>query len=242
MNRICLLAIVVVVSAATNAWSQTTPTQSEERARRRSSRWYRPSNQQFVPSPYAYGYSSYGGGYGGVGDNERGYADIIRARGDALRAASEAAINIEDARNRYIDNRIKWTMAYENWLAFKRVEREAYWAKERASRDRYLAQKRREKHERLTPSQFDAATGQINWPDTLLDDKFVTYRKTLEEYFVLRAYSGTSLQLSENIREQTTAMRAKLKQYLHDMPAYRYISARKFIDLLQYEGQLPGSS
>ncbi|RMG40294.1 MAG: hypothetical protein D6725_03690 [Planctomycetota bacterium] len=209
--------------------SSRTPTPS-----RRSSgyrRWYQPTGGRTV----VYGGSWWGGAYGGVGDIYRGMAAIIDARANLLRAQSEALINIEEARSRYIDNRVKWARFYLDWRRMGEQRRKDYWAEKRAARDRYLAMIRQREPERLTPSQLDPVTGHINWPVILTDPRFAKPRKKLEELFALRAYAGPTPDFSRQVRKYVDQMRSELLAMIRDLPANEYMHARRFLDLLARE-------
>ncbi len=201
------------------------------RRTRTSPRWYQPSQGRTV----VYGGSWWGGAYGGVGDIYRGMAAIINARANMLRAQSEALINIEEARSRYIDNRIKWAQFYLEWRRLGEQRRREYWAEKRAARDRYLAMIRQREPERLTPSQLDPVTGHINWPVILTDPRFAEPRKKLEELFALRAYAGATPDFSRQVLKYVEQMRAELLTLIRDIPANEYMQARRFLDLLRRE-------
>lgn len=198
---------------------------------RTSPRWYQPSGGRTV----VYGGSWWGGAYGGVGDIYRGMAAIIDARANLLRAQSEALINIEEARSRYIDNRIKWAQFYLEWRRLGELRRREYWAEKRAARDRYLAMIRQREPERLTPSQLDPITGHINWPVILTDPRFDEPRKKLEELFALRAYAGATPDFSRKVLQYVDQMRSELLTLIREIPANEYMQARRFLDLLRRE-------
>src|SRR5438128_828828 len=73
-----------------------------------------------------YGYRRYGYGHGGTVESNymNGMANVIRAQGQVNAYNAQAAINYEQARSKYLDNKKKWT---ENYYQMKeeRSQRDA---------------------------------------------------------------------------------------------------------------------
>ena len=132
--------------------------------------------QEYVPggSERSYirtGYG-YGGGYGyGHASTEaegvqRGFADVVRSAGAANLMNSAAAKNYEDARKKYIENRLQAT---ETYFEMRRVNEESRDAKRPRplSTEQYVRLARQQAPERLSVSQLDPLSGTIDWPAVL---------------------------------------------------------------------------
>ncbi len=191
--------------------------------------WYRP----YGYSPYGanYGGGYYAGGYSPVEGAQRGMADIVRAGGEAAESTSRARVSNEEARQSYLNNKLRWTEVY---LERKRLHKEARaqeHAEDRERRQRYLASKRDRRPETLPSSMFDPQTGSIEWPEPLKADIYANYRRQIEEELEVRATSGTTAN-SNKIRDLARQMQSLLKDHIRDMPANEYIAGRKFLDRL----------
>ena len=189
------------------------------------------------------GYGSYGG-YGGYASNpvegaRYGLADVIRASGEAAESTTRAMGNYEDARSKYIDNKMKWTETYWQRKRLGESERRKDYDAKRKSRDAYLAKKGSGYPPRLTTSELDPSTGKIYWPQALLDDAYSEYREQLDEIFVLGAHTGSLSQHGQQIHELSRAMQDELKKHIRSLQANDYIHARKFLESLAFEPRHP---
>src|SRR4029453_17208717 len=119
--------------------------------------------QEYVPggssSAYIPGYG-FGGGtaYGHASTEaegiQRGFADVVRSAGAANLMNSEAAKNYEDARKKYIENRLQAT---ETFFDMRRVNQQSR-SPERPrplSTEQYVRLARQQAPTRLSVSQFD---------------------------------------------------------------------------------------
>lgn len=180
-------------------------------------------------------YGAYGSGVGiGQGYN---YGAAIAGQGQYNKDTSEAMINYEEARSRYIDNSVKWTQAYHERQRIGKAAQAEKYAAMKATRDRYLRNRESGAPPRLGPQQLDPSTGKIYWPEALLSPNFEKPRKQLDEQFVLRAHTGTSIEVSEKIRDLSRTMQDDLKTEIRSMSPNIYLEARKFLDSLSWEGQ-----
>lgn len=192
--------------------------------------WYRPPVYPYGPYPN-YGSAYYGGGYSPVEGAQRGFADVIRSSGEAAESFSRARINNEEARSRYLDNKLKWTEVYWQRKRLGEAELAKDHAKDRERRDNWLEYKRRRQPDTLTTSQFDPQTGQIEWPAVLQGELFAEYRERIETELQQQATSGADSN-SANVRNLARQMQGLLKDQIHDLPANDYIAARNFLDRL----------
>jgi hypothetical protein len=202
--------------------------------------WYRAAAAGATAGAVArYGtpYGGYGGSYGwGPGYN---YGEVIRAQGQYNKDTTEAMINYEDARSKWIDNKNKWTQAYHERVRMGQAAQAEKTQVRIANRDRYLRNRESNAPPRLGPQQLDPSTGKIYWPTALLDNSYDKPRKQLDELFVLRSHTGVSPEVSNTIRELSRSMQDDLKEQIRSIPPNSYLEARKFLESLAWEGQLP---
>ena len=192
--------------------------------------WYRPFGPYaYPPQPYGAGY--YGGGYSPVEGYQRGFADVVRSSGEAAERFSRARINNEEARTKYLDNKLKWTEIYWQRKRLGEAQIARDHAEDRARRERWMAANRDRKPEILLPSQYDPRTGYIDWPETLQDSTYSDYRQQIEEELDILASSGTSGSMSK-VRTLARQMQGLLKERIREMSPNEYIGAHKFLDRL----------
>lgn len=204
--------------------------------------------QDYVPGgaggSYLPGYGYGGGGYGyshtsteaeGV---QRGFADIVRSAGAANLMNSAAAKNYEDARKKYIENRLQAT---ETFFEMRRVNQESRDAKRPRplSTEQYVRLARQQAPERLSVSQLDPLSGTINWPGVLRDEKFKADREAIELLFKERSRGITSN--SRAIGDACQALLDRLKPEAETLSANEFIRVRRFVESLANEARLlPG--
>ena len=171
----------------------------------------------------------------------RGMGDVVRSQGQANLDNSAAAINYSLARKSEIENRNQWTHTY---FQMRKANRE-YRAAERGPRptmEDLVRYAQLGKPKRLSPSELGAVTGAINWPILLRSDEFAASRGELESAFARRA--SQSVIGAENyakIKQATTQMLADLKKQVRKVPSNQYMIAKRFIESLAYEANLPAA-
>lgn len=202
--------------------------------------WWRSGFRTGVATSYAlpYAYGAYGGyPYGGG----YGLGDALRGAGEYNLNTSQAMINTEEARSKYIDNKLKWTQVYwERQRIGKQALAEQY-AEDRAARERWMANREPGAPPRLTSSQLDPSTGKIYWPLPLTTPAYSGLRQKLDELYVLRASTDTNQELVNSIRNTANDLKTELKSNIREMTPNDYIEARKFLDSLAWEGQFPAT-
>ncbi|MEM6656046.1 MAG: hypothetical protein AAF596_09605 [Planctomycetota bacterium] len=117
----------------------------------------------------------------------RGVAEAVRAQGEKNLNDAQAASIGEDARSKYIDNRVRAVQAYYERKKYYNEYREELLYKEAEKRQQRLDRKLMKP---LTPDEFDTTTGAIDWPFLLEDDAFSEYTEPLSEIFLQRGASG----------------------------------------------------
>ncbi len=183
--------------------------------------WYRPRYRRSF-----YGYRN---NYG------NSMANLIRAQG-------QAALSYEQARGKYIENKLKWT---QNYIKMKE-ERQAYDARQRElkkqaahSPETLAASAKADVPPMLGADALDPVTGHITWPDILNGPDFAADRTRLDQLFELRARTGTAAMNVDKIHIATREMTEKLRNRIEEIPTKPYITARKFLDSLDYTAQTP---
>ena len=168
----------------------------------------------------------------------RGLGNVISAKGDYNLNTSQAAINMTQAQSNEIQNRQQWTNAYFDMRKVNRANRAEERGRQPTMEDavRYAQMG---KPKRLSPSEMDNVTGKITWPKLLRIDQFEDQRAKLDELFEKRARYGITFEDQMALREATNDMVAELKTKIRDLPPYDYANAKRFLESLAYEGQLP---
>ena len=188
----------------------------------------------------------YGGGYHsstlaeGV---QRGHADVVRSAGMANLMNSEAAGNYEDARSKYLDNRLKGTQTY---FEMRRINKESRQAEKgpRPTSEQLFRLAKDATPKSLAATELDPVTGKINWPMILQDEAFAEYRKNLDELYALRANSGGKLspdqfsEIQKNISDLQIELGRKAKS--KEIPPQTFTQANAFVKRLGHESRRAG--
>lgn len=192
-------------------------------------RWYRPPARFAVgvgTAAYLGGYGGYGG-YSPVEGYQRGMADVIRSKGQAAQDYAKARISYEDARTKYLDNKLKWTKIYWQRKNYADAQLRERYEKDSAARQKWLASRRGRKPETLPPDQLDAQTGAVEWPDALQKPIYADYRRKIEAALKEQANGKSN---ESEVRTLARQMQGELKKHIKGMNANEYIASRKFLD------------
>lgn len=163
---------------------------------------------------------------------QRGFADVVRSQGAANLMNSMAAGNIEDARSKYIENRLQATQTF---FDMRRINAESR-RSERSmplSNEAYVRLARQQAPNRLSVSQLDPLTGTITWPAPLRREAYAENRQQLETLFKERA-SGVDDNY-DAIRTATATFLDKLKADVNTFQPNEYIQGRRFLESLSFE-------
>jgi hypothetical protein len=205
-----------------------------------------PATRGTVPfaGPSAYGIDYYPFGYGhsstlqeGLG---RGLGDMFRSIGRANLENSEAAVNLEEAQRRHIENFKLGTQAYFDMRESNRSRRAIEGKRYPLTPETLSRYARAGVPRQLSNRELDPATGAIHWPILLMLRQFDDERAVVEQVFVDRAYHGVIGAQSFLVVKQTTDnMLASLREEIHFYPAQEYMTARRFLESLSYEASRP---
>jgi hypothetical protein len=163
---------------------------------------------------------------------QRGFADFVRSAGQAQLLNSEATKNYEDARKKYLENRL---LATQTYFDARRMNQEAR-RSERSpplSMEAYARLARQQAPDRLSVSQLDPLTGTITWPQPLLRPDYQAEREELERLYRERA--GGVAHNYEAILLSTDKFQERLKTDLQKFDPNEFIRAKNFLDSLAYE-------
>lgn len=163
---------------------------------------------------------------------QRGFADVVRSAGAANLMNSMATRNLEEARQKYIENRLQST---ETFFEMRRVNREARDANRPRplSTEQYVRLARMQAPDRLSVSQLDPLTGQITWPSVMMIDAFKEDRETIERLFRERASGANTF---PEIDDACQALVAKVRMNTRLFPQPNdFIRARSFAESLAHE-------
>ncbi len=167
----------------------------------------------------------------------RGYAETLRAQGEAYENVARGMVDYEKARSAYIENQKQWHETALERQQMGLAQREKYYANERAKRERREALAPKSEPPTLTESQYDRVTGAVQWPELLLAANYAADRKAIEELLSLRAHTGTTSVVNDQLYAAARAMQSKLKTQIHDVAPQAYLESRKFLDLLANEAR-----
>lgn len=165
----------------------------------------------------------------------RGMADFTRSAGAANLMNSEAVINMTTAASQDIKNRVDATNAYFDMRSINKEAREAERGPRPTQEDltRYAAARA---PSRLSVSELDPVSGQIDWPAALQDPAFAEGRATLEQLFAANASTGTlTLSQRTQVKQATQDMEYILKENLQAFAPQDYVNAKNFLKGLGYE-------
>jgi len=195
-------------------------------------------------------YGNYGGrrgwGWGGYDHASTAFEGAARGWGDLIRSAginnlynSEAAINWSVARRNEIENR---KLGTETYFRMRAINQEARAAERgpRPSMEDLIRLSQSAAPKRLSPTEFDAVSGAINWPSALMGDDYKADRAILEKIYQDRATKGyaTGDQLAE-IRASTKSLQSALKANIQKYPPQSYTQAKNFLNSLSLESLKP---
>ena len=145
--------------------------------------WNATATAQFVVGGWNSGYHASTAAEGAM----NGMANAISAQGQYNLATSAAAINLEQAEQMDIDNRVKWTNAYFDMRRTNKAYQDSL--KKPIDPEAALRYAQAQKPKRLTLGEL-GVSGDIHWPASLPADKFSAQRDGLEKLFAERAQQG----------------------------------------------------
>ncbi|MCL4202758.1 MAG: hypothetical protein KJ000_09695 [Pirellulaceae bacterium] len=185
------------------------------------------------------------GGWGHASTAEegaaRGMADLTRSAGMANLMNSQAAINLQDANRKYMENRVYGTDAF---FDMRRINREARAAESgpRPTQDDLVRFARQRAPSQLSVNDLDPYSGQVSWPPILREEPYAEQRQVVESLFAERAMVG---QLSSpqriQIQQASQAMQDTLRSRINEYAPQDYAQTRAFLRSLSAELTRPST-
>lgn len=187
-----------------------------------------------------------GTGYGGYYASTeaegflRGLGDLARGAGEFNYNTSRAMINAEEARSRYLDNRMKYTQTYFDMRRYNR-EAVAYERGPRPTSDDFARYAKEQAPDRLSSFEYEPALGRVFWPSILQSPVFATERNAVDNLMALRTTrdSGLGSDNHQQISQVVAQMQSTLKENIDTLSPAEYMKAKNFLTSLQYESQIP---
>ncbi len=195
-------------------------------------------------SPYAVE-SSTGIYLRGTADAVKAQAAIVTAQASVISstAASNAAIakaadDLEKVRAMAMDNDLKAAKAFYD----RRKMYADYQAQRAAQRGKGdLARRSKANTERASVYEVDPLRGRIFWPSVLKREEFADARVQMDALFAERKtrQAGLGSNFCRQAKMLTSEMRDQLREMVDDLSPSEYLAARKFLDTLSFEAQMP---
>jgi hypothetical protein len=198
-----------------------------------------------------YGYGGMGFGWGGglgnwgagstvAGSYYSGMGQAIRSQGQYNLMTSEAAVNLEEAERRDIENRALWTNTY---FEMRKINKANRFGKKGPPRtyDDWARKAQDRAPKRLNSSELDPITGVIHWPASLDGEAFRKERETLDQLFSARAQSHGAVGMDDykKIRATVGSALATLQKNIRDYDVRYYTQAKNFLTSLRREADFP---
>jgi len=172
---------------------------------------------------------------------QRGFADVVRSAGAANLMNSQAMKNVEDARRKYIDNRLQATQTYFEMKRYNQEYRDAT-KQPRPTSEQLFRLAKEATPGQLSPADLDPVTGEISWPDVLKLDMYAEERAALNDLFAERANAGGNIGFEQRqaIRQNVARMQADLAGQINDIPPQVFSSANAFLRKLEFTASVAG--
>ena len=171
---------------------------------------------------------------------QRGFADVVRSAGAANLMNSAAMKNVEDARAKYINNRLNATKTYFEMKRYNKDYRDAN-KKPRPTSEQLFRLAKSKTPGTLSPADLDPVTGAVNWPEVLQTEAYDEAREKLDALFADRAKAGNAdYELCQKISENVQQMQDDLKGQINDIAPQVFSSANAFLKKLEYSAGVAG--
>lgn len=201
-------------------------------------------NWPFLNWYFGGGYAPYGGYVVNGYTSAESYLYGLGAYADGLGRLhfnnARAAVHFQKAYKLYLENA---KLRADTWYDLKR-KRDEYYA---ARRPKPLTKEQKEavanfyRNKRLTPEQFNRATGEIKWTRALRQEHFASSRKEMEALFHDRAKnpedSGLDSDSFNQIKDLADAMLAEVRKRKDRITNIDLVAAVKLLNSIRYEAR-----
>lgn len=192
---------------------------------------------------YDYGYyGRYGGRHASTAAEgyARGMADMIRSAGSYNLDTSRAAINVEQARREYLENR---DLAQQIWFDMRR-RNDAYREENRRPRitsEQLFRINAQRAPQRLSQDDYDPVTGELYWPYLLRAEVYEPFRVVVDQGYQTRSQAGSfrDHQSHQTVVEAVDVMYEELRKRIRDYEPQEYVDANRFMEKLTYDVRFP---
>jgi hypothetical protein len=167
------------------------------------------------------------------------HASVITNAAATNAAVAKAADDLERIRAMAMDNDLKAAKAF-----YDRRKMYAQYQAQRAaqrSKNNDLARRSKANTERASIYEVDPLRGRIFWPSVLKREEFADARAQMEALFAERNVRQTGLgsNFCRQAKALTGQLRDQLRELVDDLSPSEYVAARKFLDTLSFEAQMP---
>jgi hypothetical protein len=196
----------------------------------------------------AYGYglnTGYSGvpstnGYYGVGSGSYGYDNLAGSglyvsdtNPTATGKVANGSTSIPEQQRHVLENTKTANSLYFQFRENNRAFRARQIARERGSPESAAKAALNNLPRSLGSDELDHATGKITWPEPLSNTEYASLRAAIEEQFRVRS-TKESTESTNLIKQGIQEMVDLLRSQIEDMPAEEFLTARKFLDSLDY--------
>lgn len=170
----------------------------------------------------------------------RGTAAVVTAAGQKNYLDSVAAVNVQEALRRRIENGGLYVKTYLENRELNRQYREKYRAVP-PTREQWERVTEASLPDRLTADQYDPATGALVWPHILRTDEYKAFRDRIDELMASRTpeNSGDGSPSQRELDELIDGMKMLLKSNIDQVSPAQYAAAKWFLLSLDYEVLFP---
>lgn len=184
---------------------------------------------------YGYGYGGYGlGGWGGaqtpISAGLTGMGNLVRAEGAYNEASAKSLVYQEQAREKYLENQ-KIAIANRQTLQRASAARNAEQAAEnKAARAKAEAFESTHRTPPMMPSEYNATTGQIRWPDILKAPEYDGPRGEIDGLFKSGMKTESAAETAAKVQTAVGHMKDTLRGQITSIPLNEYSECRRFLD------------
>jgi hypothetical protein len=166
-------------------------------------------------------------------------ASVIANAASTNAAVAKAVDDLERIRTIMLDNDLKEVKAFYDRRKMY-ADYRAQHAAQRADKDD-LARRAKPSTDRASAYQVDPLRGRIFWPSVLKREEFADARAEIDDLFAQRKsrQAGLGSNFCRQAKSLTFAMRNQLREMMDEVAPSDYLAARKFLDTLALEAQMP---
>ena len=170
----------------------------------------------------------------------RGRAAVIQSAGQATYLNSVAAVNLQEANRRRIENHNLYVRKYFENKEINRQYREKY-APVPPTKEQWARITEKALPDRLTSEQFDPQSGELVWPHILRGNEYKAFRDRVDHLLTNRSpeNSGDGSPSQRELAQLIDGMQMLLKSNINTVSTSQYGAAKGFLMSLDYEMQLP---